>query len=289
MRKKTRGAILGLMLALLFSMAVPACAFCDMAADRPMWAIGREIRMRFRMIGENQTLDNLVRNIYRKSWEENLLYERDAQIKPVTPDQAEVIGIDRENREITVIFHQPGRYAVGGERVYILDPENETLAAVDAELRDAVEKCRGRNEKETASRILEWMAGRIRYGGDSTDYPERGGYEDPIGILTGGEAICTGYARLYAILTDLCGIKTRTLTVSVRDGGHVICLNRLDGEWNFTDPTWCDAGKTSNTKYFAMSEEKMRKTFTFPDYDGFYAEWFGSPERINALNGILDI
>ena len=280
--------------ALLICFISTAFAFNETVADKPLWAIGGEVEIRFRTIVNylaDYSEDMIRSSIYRAPWGENLLYAGCEEYKPVTPEEAEIININEQKKEYTIIFHKPGRYQIVDIMMYILDPENETLVEIGKELNDAVEECKGKNEKETASLLRKWIVNRIQYGDDSSDYPERAQYDDPIGVLIGRKAICTGYAGLYQLLTEACGIWSKTLTVEVKrnKGGHVINMNRLDEEWSFTDVTWEDAGRKCKNQYFAMNEKKMKKYYSIPDYEDFYYNWFSSPEQIERLNNLLDL
>ena len=284
-----------LLAVLLVSLAAPAYAldtYYFAVAGSPRWSLSGETEIRFKM---NEQFFRDYQNNYEQSlgwipWEGNLLYTEEFAI-PVTPEQAEIVSADPKACELTVLFHQPGRYYItSSTRIYILDPANETLAAVGAKLNEAVETCRGRNEKETASRIVNWIAKKIKYDGGSTDYPERGQYEDTIGVLTSGKAICVGYTALYELLAEACGIRTFKVDVEVNENNtwHIITLNRLDGEWSFTDATWEDGGNSSRNTYFAMDKNKMNRYYSIPDYNEFYPKWFSDPERTTELNSLLD-
>ena len=294
MNIRTKRITIWLTVMLLILWTAQASAFDDTVADRPLWSSCGEVEIRFRTInnhyGENDYEDGIRRSLIWEPWDGHLEYGDYEAQKPATPDQAEIIRIDARKKEYTVLFHQPGRYFIDGVRVYILDPENETLATVASGLTRAAEECRGRNEKETASLVRNWIVRNIQYGEEFADYPEREQYEDPIGVLIGGKAICTGYANLYMLMAETCGIRTTVLTVETRKtgGGHQINLNRLDGEWSFTDVTWDDGGKKSRNQYFAMDEKRMNKYYMIPDYNEFYSRWFSSPEQIMKLNSILD-
>ena len=293
MNVKTRSVAICLMIVLLLSVVAPAFAFYDSVADKPLCVLGGEVEIHFKVISDNpiyNSADAIRTSLYWEPWETNMLYEKYSEYSDATQDQAEITSINEQGTEYTVLFHKPGRYQIGDARVYILDPENEALAAVGTELCEAIEQCQGKNQKETASLLRKWIVKKIKYGNDSSDYPERAQYDDPIGVLITGKALCTGYSALYQLMAEMCGIRATTLTVEVKRNreGHVLNLNRLDGEWSFTDVTWEDGGSSCKNTYFAMDEKKMNKYFTIPDYVEIYHAWFSSPEQIQKLNNLLD-
>ena len=120
---------------------------------------------------------------------------------PVTPEQAEIVSADPKVCELTVLFHQPGRYYItSSTRIYILDPANETLAAVGAKLNEAVETCRGRNEKEIFWKdLLAPLAEKIYVTTDDGSFGTKGftttllpdvlEKEQPAGVVTCGPTI----------------------------------------------------------------------------------------------------
>lgn len=286
---------MSLIFVLLLCLSVPVFASSETFFSDRTWALGGEVEIRFKILSDEKIPDDLSPldwyGVSRAPWEDNLMYASMEAYHAVTPDDVEIINYDEAKSELTLLFHKPGRYFVQDTFIYIFDPQNETLAAIGAELNDAVKKCRGKNEKETASSLRKWIVRRIQYGNDSSDYPERGQYEDPIGVLLGGKAICVGYSYLYEMMARQCGIKAFSYGLEIRKtgAGHVINLNRLDGVWSFTDVTWEDNGKSSRNKYFAMSEKQLLKYCNITDdCSQFYPFWFSSPEKTAELDRRLE-
>ena len=299
MLKKARWITGSLIIALLICLCAPVFAVSPSPELVPdtYWAPAGETEIRFKVVSDGKDACPLESYTYMSyaPWKGNLIYAPVEAYREATAKQAEVTGMDEKKKEFTILFHKPGRYLVGGRTIYILDPKNKKLAAIAAELEDAIRKCRGKNEKETASQLRKWIVKKVRYGEEYSDYPEREQYEDLIGILTGKRAICTGYASLYRLMAKSCGIQVFSVSGTVRKNGsgHVISLNRLDGKWSYTDITWEDNGSSCRGKYFAMDEKTLKKYFEFPDYgDPEWVDicqyWFSSPEKTAELDRILD-
>ena len=269
--------------------AFPAFAMDGFAMDKPRWAPQGEVEISFRNLTGDQysSAENVMSSILRASWEDHLLYADFEDMKQAEKSEAEVIRCNKQGTEFTVLFHKPGRYQVCGVDIYIFDPDNAQLAALAVEINDAVNECRGPNEKETARRLKSWIVSRIKYGDDRSEYPERNQYDDPIAVLIRKEGICTGYSNLYRLMAETAGLKVFSQDVTIKkDGaGHKLNLNRLDGEWSFTDVTW---SKGNGDHYFAMSEEELNRYAEVPSYSEDYYRWFSSPEQIRELNGIID-
>ena len=293
--KKARWISACLIVILLGICAMPAFAFEEgLVADR-YWALGGEVKIRFKVIDRDvseKDFELFVSScVDRAPWKNNLKYAPYNQYKMAKPEEAEVIDSDVKKKEFTVIFHKPGRYFVSMGSIvdiYIFDPNNKTLKAVAKELSSAAETCRAKTEKKTAALIRNWIVKTIQYGGDDTDFPERGQYEDPIGALISGKAVCVGYARLFQLMAETCGIRTLAIGAETKKGeGHMLNLSRLDGVWSYTDVTWDDGGKTSRNTYFAMDRKKAGRYYTTLDYE-YYRKWFSSSKETNKLNKLLD-
>ena len=269
--------------------AFPALAMDSYATDKPRWAPRGEVEISFRDLTDNPySSEETVRSgILRASWDDHLMYADWEDLQPAKKSEAEVIRCNAQGTEFTVLFHQPGRYQVCGVDIYIFDPDNAELATLTAEINDVVSECRGRNEMETARKLKNWIASRIRFGDEWSDYPERNLYDDPIAVLIRKEAICVGYTNLYQLLAETAGLKVFRQSVTIKkDGsGHMLNLNRLDGAWSFTDVTWSVG---NGDAYFAMDEARLGRYAEIPSCSEDYYRWFSSPEQIGKLNEIID-
>lgn len=58
------------------------------------------------------------------------------------------------------------------------------------------------------------------------------------GFLRDEQAVCSAYAKLYAILLNEAGLKAVTVHSDVMD--HEWVMVNVDGEWYHCDPTWAD-------------------------------------------------
>ena len=272
----------------LLCAAFPAFALDSYALDKPRWAPHGEVEISFRDLTDNQyfSAEAVRSSILRASWDDHFLYADWDDMQPAGEHEAEVTQCNPQGTAFTVLFHEPGRYQVCGVNVYIFDPNNEQLAALAEVINDAVTKCRGKNEKETARNLKNWIVKRISYGDEWSDYPERYLYDDPVAALIREKAICVGYTNLYRLLAETAGLKVfaQEVTIKKSGSGHMLNLIRLDGKWCFTDITW---SKGNGDSYFAMDEKKLNRYAEIPSYCEDYYRWFSPPERIMELDEII--
>ncbi len=64
-----------------------------------------------------------------------------------------------------------------------------------------------------------------------------------------GYTVCAGYAKLYAMLANACGIPTVSVSGSVPGGNHAWNESQLYGNWLVVDCTWDDPDSGSSVKY----------------------------------------
>ena len=193
-------------------------------------------------------------------------------------ERLDLIRVSDDWTEFTIRLKEPGAYYLWGVEFFVLDPADEMQAEFARSLEEAVSKCTGKNETETARKLEAWVDKNVVYpnsawlfGGDdgSTEMIETTG--TAYGVWATGRATCGGYSHYYSLLCSVAGIECVLVSGDANSGGHTWVLNRLDGVWSFTDPTWDDSGSGSKNRYFALSKEKMDKDHTL--YDHSKAFW----------------
>lgn len=127
-----------------------------------------------------------------------------------------------------------------------------------------------KTDREKARALFRWITDRVAYG------PPGEGEKSPGEVLSRREAVCFGYAGLFAALCKAAGLecvvvegfgKGRTYTVGDPVEGppnHAWNAVKADGRWNLVDCTW-GAGRTEGDGRFV------------PRFDPFY--FFTPPER----------
>ena len=239
--------------------------------DGPVWVVGDSATVSFRLYtnkGEEYRKmtpeEFLEKNVTYYPWLAEEM-ERDVEIPPVS----ELVTVEEAAEDMstfTLTFHTPGRYVFFDfypDYFYLISPDQEELVTLAAEMDAVVEKAKaGRTEKEIASRLYNWIQNKVRY-----NYPAYRWWENDVtardmqtceeafGALLYGKCICGGYANSYAILMRHAGLTELTLNGLVGTNefdldGHDWNLNRLDGEWTYTDVTW---------DRFAWPKDRMRK------------------------------
>ena len=102
-----------------------------------------------------------------------------------------------------------------------------------------------------------------------------------VGVLRDGQAVCTAYAKLYAILLNDSGIPAVTVESSSID--HEWVMARINGKWYHADPTWddlsffdgytilwdlnndsCDIGAVTHNNFLKSDEEIIE--LSHPDW-----------------------
>lgn len=102
---------------------------------------------------------------------------------------------------------------------------------------------RNMTDAEKALVLYDFIITSVNYSEDA-EYDDDGNafYPDDthtvVGYLRDGIAVCTGYAKLYAILLNEAGIPA--VTVSSYDMAHDWVMLNIDGKWYHADPTWDD-------------------------------------------------
>ena len=145
---------------------------------------------------------------------------------------------------------------------------------------------KGMSDAEKALMYYDFVITAVNYP-DSEEYNEYGDivYPDDVYTVTGflrdGYAVCTAYAKLYALLLNEAGVKA--ITVESDTILHEWVMVQIDGEWYHCDPTWddrifeddltalwdvnndkWDIGASSH-RYFLKSDDEIKELF-HPDW-----------------------
>lgn len=143
----------------------------------------------------------------------------------------------------------------------------------------------------------------------STDYSLNYKYgATPYGPLVGGQALCEGYAKAFALLCNKVGIENLFVTGSYNGEDHLWNMVKLDGNWYNIDTTWDDPpydGEEKNPDYYIQYNYFLYKNneagvdlvvnnnlFPIPQtnsnkynyfiYYGYYAESYEQAKKIIA-------
>lgn len=130
----------------------------------------------------------------------------------------------------------------------------------------------------------------------------------PYGPLVGGQALCEGYAKAFALLCNKVGIENLFVTGSYNGEDHLWNMVKLDGNWYNIDTTWDDPpydGEEKNPDYYIQYNYFLYKNneagvdlvvnnnlFPIPQtnsnkynyfiYYGYYAESYEQAKKIIA-------
>ena len=150
----------------------------------------------------------------------------------------------------TVTFHAPGRYRFFEQMyvsVYLISPEQKELAALAAEMESAVADAKKASaEKDTAQQLMKWVRKKVKYNNllaqnsSSVTFRDFLTAREGMGALLYGKCVCIGYTDAYDLLMHMAGLADfrDDCTILSKMSDHAYNLNRLDGIWSITDPTW---------------------------------------------------
>lgn len=212
----------------------------------------------------------------------------------IQPKDVDILEYNKDCTRIVVRFNTPGLYKfwMTGDEFCVLDPDDPEQVEVGRLLDEARDTIKGSTDRETAKKLQDWEASKLKYDRNayriikglyyddslyvSVDFTEENmdtadASQDAFGALASGLSVCGGYANLYTLLLRNAGIPAFQVSgyLTQAQMGHAWNIVRMDGTWLYADPTWDDAGKTSGTKYFCGTFEQYAKhhagNFSDPD------------------------
>ncbi len=139
------------------------------------------------------------------------------------------------------------------------------------------------SEYEKALLLNDLLAEHVLYG-------STGDYTTAYGVLTGGVAVCQGYAEAYHYLLNRAGILSTIVTGTVASGSHAWNLVRMDGNWYHVDVTWNDPneyeGSFRSHAYFGLTDAMMAydhqvtDTLLLPGCNSLAANYYSNQGRL---------
>ena len=218
----------------------------------------------------------------------------------IKKNDIEILEYNADLTRIVLRFIKPGLYKFwyDGDDFCVLDPEDPEQAEVGRLLDEARDTLKGETDRETAKKIQDWIALKLKYdynafrlikkmwydeSDNGFDWTEEAddtadASQDPFGALATGLSVCGGYANLYTLLLRNVGIPAFQIIGKPRKICHAWNLIRMDGKWLYADPTWDDNGKTSGTKYFCGTYEQYTKHHgEFAQPESYVKDMFETP------------
>lgn len=274
--------------------------WCFLVNEGPAYVVGDSATVTFRAVtnksadgDKEQTAEQFLEDtVCWYPWdEENKWYDGYMTLNPEAeteerPPITELVTVEEINEDKTVFtltFHRPGQYSflyrgMGVLDFYLISPEETSVAAVAAEMDEAVEKAKAAATETAAAKIIfQWIRSRMKYNYPARSWqqtmdPEASGAVErdvrtawePLGGLIYGKFVCEGYAKLYHLMMTQAELTDIAVSGSMipEMEGHAWNLNQLDGVWTYTDPT---------ANRFAWTAEKMNKDHD-PGYSGLF-DW----------------
>ena len=227
--------------------------------------------------------------------------EPDFEKTEIKPEDVEILEYSKDLTRIVLRFKTPGLYKTWflGDDYCVLDPEDPEQVEIGRLLDEARDIPRGETDRETAKKLQDWEASKLKY--DRQAYKIIYGFywddspiatvdmtrenfdlseasQDAFGALASGTAVCGGYSNLYTLLLRNAGIPAFKVSgyLNSRKMGHAWNILRMDGEWLYADPTWDDSGRSSSGKYFAQTVDQYMKHHAgdFAGEDSFATDMF---------------
>ena len=141
--------------------------------------------------------------------------------------------------------------------------QGSTLKAAKAAFEEALEEMLScvndsMSEFEIAVALHDAVAAHVTYA-------EGENAHNAYGALINGICVCEGYAELYQVLLQKCGIQSFLVTgQSYNPGtgsyeGHEWNIVRIDGEYYHVDVTWDDQGETIYHAYFGLTDALIQE------------------------------
>ena len=112
---------------------------------------------------------------------------------------------------------------------------------------------KGMPVEEAINKIHDYICKINQYDYTYTHY-------DYYDIFDYGTSVCSGYANLFFLMAQRCGIDVEM--VSSKSMNHIWNVVHFDGKTLYVDVTWSDTG---SRRYCLLSKSKMSKTHTFTD------------------------
>lgn len=108
--------------------------------------------------------------------------------------------------------------------------------------------------------LQEAIMSRVEYldGNDAN-----GAHDTAYGALLNGRCECDGYADAFYLLADMAGLNVRFqqgLDIHDREG-HLWNVIEHDGQWYFTDLTWCDSSNGSFHLYSNIGKDIAQECY----------------------------
>ncbi len=163
--------------------------------------------------------------------------------------------------------------------IYDSNTAREKKALIEQKASEIVASVSGESEYEISLSLFDYIISNTQYDYENVDdmdnYPQLSTIE---GVLLDGKAICGGYSRAYQYLLKCAGLASLYISGTANIDGveesHAWVCQEINGEYYFSDPTWCDAFEksTKNTfishTYFCLTGEEMARTHTVNELFG---------------------
>ena len=158
-------------------------------------------------------------------------------------------------------------YSLQGSAIYAYSPRylftGEELTDVREEFEEALEEMLScvndsMTEFEIAVALHDAVAAHITY-------MECENAHNAYGALINGVCVCEGYAELYQVLLQKCGIQSFLVTGQSYNAGtgayegHEWNIVRIDGEYYHVDVTWDDQGEILYHAYFGLTDAAIQE------------------------------
>lgn len=133
------------------------------------------------------------------------------------------------------------------------------------------------SDYEKSLYLYEYLITNTSYANEAIDNLDNMPWASSlVGVFTMGKCTCTGYAKAYQYLLQLCGINCAVVsgkaTTPQGRRSHAWVIQECDGSYYYTDPTWGDCFDENNKEYishsyFCLSESEIEKTHTINHKD----------------------
>lgn len=133
------------------------------------------------------------------------------------------------------------------------------------------------SDYEKSLYLYEYLITNTSYANEAIDNLDNMPWASSlVGVFTMGKCTCTGYAKAYQYLLQLSGINCAVVsgkaTTPQGRRSHAWVIQKCDGSYYYTDPTWGDCFDGNNKEYishsyFCLSESEIEKTHTINHKD----------------------
>lgn len=131
---------------------------------------------------------------------------------------------------------------------------------------DLKEQTASMNDSEKAIAIAKWIRERVTYEWRTTQAPAT--------CLYNGTANCAGYAALFHVFANFCGLETKTV-IGCTTGYHSWNLVKIGTEWKYLDV---------GAEKFIENDEMTKKNYTVFCISGEDFNWY-MPEWVATRSG----